>query len=197
MIKSVDIPEIDTGRMRLTAFTELDVADLANILSEPEVTKNITANGSTPALCRKSAEHRIGWHNMLWAEKGYGVWAVRSKSTTGGTPAKSLLGWCGFAKPDIGEDPEILYGLAPAAWGIGLATEAAGAAIEWLFGKTGQSGVSAVIFHRLNAKSITIVKTFGPDPARDYARHGILLERRPRQGRSRLRTVATGRGTMS
>ena len=67
-----------------------------------------------------------------------------------------LIGWCGFAAPDIGEDPEILYGLAPHCWGRGLAQEMVRAAIDWLFAETPHQGVSAVIFGRLNAASAAI-----------------------------------------
>lgn len=99
-------PIVDTERLRLQSFADEDAPALAAILAEPEVTKNITANGSTPERCLASARHRIGWHNRSWDEHGYGVWAIKARSG-------ELLGWCGFAVPDIGGDPEILYGLAP------------------------------------------------------------------------------------
>jgi len=66
-------------------------------------------------------------------------------------PHGRLLGWCGFAAPEAeGHDPEILYGLARAFWGQGLASEAA---IAWLFWHTQAPGLSALIFGRLNARN--------------------------------------------
>src|SRR3546814_8022323 len=53
------IPVVTTPRLRFEAFTEADIPALAAILAEPEVTKNITANGSTPERCRASAAARI------------------------------------------------------------------------------------------------------------------------------------------
>ena len=153
-------PEISTKHLRLDRFKPSDAPALAEILLEPEVTKNITADGSSPARCLASAEKRIGWHTGSWDSNGYGVWAVRSSSEQV-APIGSLVGWCGFAEPDIGDDPEILYGLSPLVWGHGLATEAARGAIDWLLSKTDQAGVSAIIFHRLNAASIRIVKKLG------------------------------------
>ncbi len=153
-------PTLSTRRLTLDAFTDSDIPALAAILAEPAVTKNITANGSTPERCLASAQTRIGWHNKAWEHGGYGVWAVRPRDATV-AQADTLLGWCGFAEPDIGDDPEILYGLAPAHWGRGLAREAATAAIDWLFAETAYSGVSAVIFERLNPVSVHIVKTLG------------------------------------
>jgi RimJ/RimL family protein N-acetyltransferase len=149
------IPILTTERLRLDAWSDADVGALAEILAEPDVTKNITADGSTPEKCRAGAKHRIGWHNGSWSGRGYGVWAVRARAD--GT----LLGWCGFAAPDIGEDPEILYGLAPHCWGRGLAQEAVRAAIDWLFAETPHQGVSAVIFGRLNPASAAITGKLG------------------------------------
>ena len=154
------IPIITTERLRLDAFGDADIGALAAILAEPDVTKTITANASTPEKCRASARHRIGWHNASWGERGYGVWAVRARSD-GVMSAGGLLGWCGFAAPDIGEDPEILYGLAPQCWGSGLAQEMVRAAIGWLFAETPHQGVSAVIFGRLNPVSAAIAGKLG------------------------------------
>jgi RimJ/RimL family protein N-acetyltransferase len=146
--------QIDTDRLRLRPFAEDDAPALAAILAEPEVTKNITANGSTPERCLAAARHRIGWHNRAWSERGYGVWAVTARDG-------ELIGWCGFAAPDIGDDPEILYGLAPRHWRKGLAREAARAAIGWLFAETAAGGVSAVIFGRLNPASVALIGRLG------------------------------------
>lgn len=154
------IPAISTKRLKLEAFAESDIPGLAAILAEPDVTKNITANGSTPERCLASAAARISRHNKTWAEQGYGVWAVKARDDSA-APRGGLLGWCGFAEPDVGADPEILYGYAPDAWGRGLAQEAARAAIDWLFAATSHGGVSAIIFRRLNPVSVAIAGKFG------------------------------------
>lgn len=147
------IPSLTTERLRLDGFSDADIGALAAILAEPDVTKAITANGSTPEKCQASARHRIGWHNASWDERGYGVWAVRSDD--------ALVGWCGFAAPDIGADPEILYGLAPHCWRKGLAREMVRAAIDWLFASTPHQGMSAVIFGRINPASVAIAGKLG------------------------------------
>lgn len=155
-----DIPVITTARLKLEPFTAADIPALAAILAEPEVTKNITANGSTPERCLASAASRIERHNRSWAAQPYGVWAVKAREGSGAPPG-DLLGWCGFAPPDIGDDPEILYGYAPRCWGRGLAQEAARAAIGWLFAETAEGGVSAVIFGRLAPASVALVGKLG------------------------------------
>ena len=154
-----DVPALTTTRLRLEAFTPDDAPALAAILAEPDVTKNITANASTPERCRASAEYRIDWYNRSWSQ-GYGVWAVKSRDQDV-APVGQLQGWCGFAAPDIGQDPEILYGLAPRCWGQGLAIEMVAASIEWLFSQTAHSGISAIIFGRLNPASVRLAGKFG------------------------------------
>lgn len=162
------IPVIATRRLRLDAFGEADIPALAAILAEPEVSKCITANGSTPERCHANAAHRIGWHNGAWDRHGYGVWALRARdgdaAPASGLARGALIGWCGFAAPDIGDDPELLYGLAPQYWGKGLAREAASAAINWLFGVTSAAGVSAVVFGRLNPASVRLLGKLGLRP---------------------------------
>lgn len=153
------IPVVQAERLLLEAFSDADIPALAAILAEPEVTRNITANGSTPERCRDSAAARIAWHNRSWSQ-GYGVWAVKCRDNAI-APAGELLGWCGFAAPDVGEDPEILYGLAPQFWGQGLAKEMVSAAMDWLFDHTACNGISAVIFGRLNPASVALAEKFG------------------------------------
>jgi RimJ/RimL family protein N-acetyltransferase len=149
------LPVLQTSRLRLEIFSDADIPALAAILAEPDVAKNIVANGSSPERCRAAAAYRIRWHNSAWDKHGYGVWAVKSG-------AGALLGWCGFAEPDVeGHDPEILYGLAPDQWGQGLAQEAARAAIDWLFAETREAGVSAIIFGKLNPVSVALTAKFG------------------------------------
>ena len=118
-----------TPRLRFDRFGDGDAGDLAAILTDPEVTRNITANGSTDERCAATARNRIAWHNSTWDEKGYGVWALRARDDTIAPPGKAI-GWCGFVPPDIdAEEPEILYGLVRDVWGMGLGQEAARAAI--------------------------------------------------------------------
>lgn len=142
-----------TERLCFARFSEDDSEDLAKLLADPEITRMITANASGPERCLASAKKRIDWHNGSWASQGYGVWALRLKGPDG-NPTPRVIGWCGFAPPDLPDhDPEILYGLSRDCWGQGLATEAARAAIDWLFRNTDHGGVAAVILGRLNPAS--------------------------------------------
>lgn len=177
-------PVVATPRTRLQVMTAADVPALAAILADPDVSKNITADASSPERCSLAAAARIARYAGNWNQHGYGVWGVRAE-TDAVAPRGSLLGWCGFAAPDHGDDPEMLYGLSPACWGHGLATEAGRAATDWLFASHPAAGVAAVVFGRINPASAAVLARLGlqrngqmamPDFLPDRAFAGTVLD---------------------
>lgn len=149
------VPILTSARLRLDRFSEADVPDVSAILGDPNVTKNLTADGAGPDRCRQSAILRMAGYNKSWDEHGYGVWAVRLTETG------ALLGWCGFAPPDIGADPELQYGYASGFWGRGYGYEAASLALDWYFAELPYGGVAAAIFGQLNLGSAALLKKLG------------------------------------
>ncbi len=148
-------------RLKFDRFYESDIPALAELLADPGITRNITANGSTRERCLASAARRIDWHNSTWDEYGYGVWALRSREPDI-APVDLLLGWCGFIPPDDDEpDPEILYAIRDDYRGQGFASEAAKHAISWLFNNTSYRGITAVISTPLNPGSVNVVTKLG------------------------------------
>jgi len=151
----VGVPMLTSARLRLDRFTDADVSAVAAILGDPDVTKNLTADGAGPERCQASAILRMGGYNRSWEEHDYGVWAVRLLETG------ELLGWCGFAPPDLGEDPELQYGYSSRSWGRGYGYEAASLALDWFFANKPNGGVSAAIFGQLNLGSAALLKKLG------------------------------------
>lgn len=150
-----------SARLRLQRFGESDAEALAALLADSSITRNITANGSTPERCLAAARKRIAWYNDSWQRRGYGVWALRALDP-GLAPADRLLGWCGFIPPDDeAPDPEILYAVDRDYRGKGIAAEAAACVIDWLFRETDRTGVTAVISTRLNSGSVAVVSKLG------------------------------------
>lgn len=170
------IPVVTTPRARLEVMTAADVPALAAILADPDVTKNITADASSPERCSRAAAARIARYAENWHRHGYGVWGIRAADGAAAAPG-GLLGWCGFAAPDHGDDPEILYGLAPTCWGRGVATEAARAAIDWLFSAHPVAGVAAVVFGRINPASAAVLARLGLRPSGRMAMPDFLPDR--------------------
>jgi ribosomal-protein-alanine N-acetyltransferase len=73
-----------------------------------------------------------------WDQRGYGLWALESKSSG------ELVGRCGLQfLPDTG-DVEVDFILGPEHWGQGLATEAARASLRYGFGELGLESVVGI-----------------------------------------------------
>jgi ribosomal-protein-alanine N-acetyltransferase len=68
------------------------------------------------------------------ATRGIGYWALHPSDE------EPLIGFCGFRGIEEIPDVEIVFGLTPACWGRGLATEAARAALDYLW-ETGRPRV--------------------------------------------------------
>ncbi len=60
-----------------------------------------------------------------FAQHGFGLWVAEE----GGC----VIGFCGLRRPDDASGVEVLYGIAPAHWGRGLATEVAFAVLRYGF----------------------------------------------------------------
>ncbi|MGH9173656.1 MAG: GNAT family N-acetyltransferase [Vicinamibacterales bacterium] len=124
-----EAPLIETARLRLRPLAETDIADWARLLyADPDVTRYLPGPDVTPEeraarLYKHFSEH--------WPRHGYGEWAVTDRSTG------VFLGQAGLNHiPDIAET-ELDYALAKHAWGRGLATEAARAAVRYAFEAAG------------------------------------------------------------
>ena len=70
-----------------------------------------------------------------------------------------MIGFCGFRAIEETPEMEIVYGLLPAYWGRGLATEAARAALGYLW-ETGHSRVYTRT-DAPNEKSIAVLNGLG------------------------------------
>jgi RimJ/RimL family protein N-acetyltransferase len=121
---TLDIPEVVTERLTLRAFRAGDLDAYAAMQSNPEVMRYlVTGNAATRVQT---------WYTMLtslgsWGLRGYGMWAVEE------TASGRFVGSVGIFEPLDWPEPEVAYSLDRPFWGRGFATEAAGAARDWLF----------------------------------------------------------------
>jgi ribosomal-protein-alanine N-acetyltransferase len=130
--------ELRTPRLRLRPFTEADAAAHLALYQDPEVTRQLGGGpfaGDQIAVRSRRAHEKFIRH---WAEKGFGVFAVEDLVTG------RFLGQCGLNTIDELGEVEVLYALERAAWGRGLATEAARRALAYAFDEAGLERIVAV-----------------------------------------------------
>lgn len=120
-------PRLETERLILRAHTRADLDASAAMWSAPEVTRFISGKPST----REESWGRMLRYPGLWAFLGYGYWAIAEKATG------RFVGEAGFGdferdiSPSFDGAPEHGWAFAPAAQGMGYATEAGHAALAW------------------------------------------------------------------
>lgn len=130
--------EITTARLHLRPFTTDDVDAYAAIRSDPAVMRHLMGGEARAAYAREDAERLVPAFAAQWDEVGYGPWAACRRRDG------RLLGHLGLRHlPDVGGRTELLYMLERTAWGRGLATEGATAALDWAWANTDLTEVVA------------------------------------------------------
>jgi RimJ/RimL family protein N-acetyltransferase len=99
------------------------------------------------------------WRNVAymvghWQLRGFGEWTVVERTT------QDVIGRVGFNYPEGALDVELGWIIAPDRWGSGFATEAARAAVEWLWANTTVTRAISSI-ERDNPASVRIAEKLG------------------------------------
>jgi len=126
------LPAIRTERMLLRPYTREDVDAPYALWTTPEVRRYLWDDA---IITRDTAEQAVESHLVTAAEHGIGYWALHLPSTIS-IAAVPVAGFCGFRFIGNGPEIELMYGLQPAYWGKGLATEACLAALKYLWSST-------------------------------------------------------------
>ncbi len=119
------VPTLETERLRLRALRKSDFEDYAALKADPEVLHHL---GSGPAPWdRGRAWRHLAFLIGHWQLGGAGMWAVEHRETG------ELVGTAGFAAPEGWPGFELAGALARRFWGLGYATEAGRAALDYAF----------------------------------------------------------------
>ena len=132
----MDQMRISTPRLDLRPLGEADAVALAEMNADPEVMRFLGGPQT-----RASSDASIARSVAAWADHGFGRCAVTRREDG------DFLGWVTLDMADhpaIAGEVEIGWRLVRAAWGNGVATEAAGAVLAWAFAVTGVSCVVAL-----------------------------------------------------
>ena len=148
--RGLDVPTLETDRLKLRAFTLDDWEPYAEMCADAEFARFL---GGRP-LTRAEV-----WENLAlilghWSLLGYGIWALENKSTgelVGRAGLLNLPGW-----PDV----EVCWALSPRFWGHGFATEGARAAVGWAFEKAGLPRLVSLV-HPENESSAAVARRLG------------------------------------
>ena len=132
---------LETGRMALRPFAAADWPDLRLIQGDPAAADTLSADGEpfSEAQTQRSA---AAW-DAHWTAHGFGIWYAQDRQTEG---------FCGYAGVEhtIAEGRgvvELAYGVVPAFWRQGRASELARAVVDHAF--------ETLPLHRLDCFTLT------------------------------------------
>lgn len=158
----IDIPVLETERLRLTSFAERHFEAYAAMLGDPASTRFV---GDGHPLDRMNAWRSMAMLLGHWVLRGYGMWAVERKDTG------EFVGRVGLHRPEGWPDLELGWMLMPAHQHHGYATEAALAALRFAFSQLGAERVISLIrfentaseriARRLGARQATTIDFLG------------------------------------
>ncbi len=147
----MNVPTLATPRLRLRAFAAADLDAYAAMCADPEVMRHIGAGGP---VGRDGAWRQMALFLGEWALRGRGQWALTRRSDG------RLIGRAGFLQPEGWPGVELAWLLARDAWGQGLATEAARAALAWGRDATGLAECISLV-RPDNERSIALALRLG------------------------------------
>ena len=142
---------IETPRLILRPFRHDDLDAFASMNADAEVMRYI---GDGKPQSRAQTEMRINAILDHWDQHGFGLCAGVDRAT------RAFIGFCGLQYLDNTAEIEVGYRLAKRFWGMGLATEAAGATLRYGFDELGLDRIVAVV-HPENVASQWVIQKIG------------------------------------
>lgn len=164
---TAEIPALHTERLTLRGFAQQDFESLLTIVADPEVVRYM--DDGAP-INREECWRGMALFVGHWHLRGYGYWAVEDRRTG------DLLGRIGLYNPEGWPGLELGWLLRRDAWGKGLATEGAAAALDYAFDVVGADHVISLIDPR-NERSIRVAENLGERYERElvHKNHAVVV----------------------
>jgi RimJ/RimL family protein N-acetyltransferase len=144
------VTELETERLRLRAWRDDDVVHLERLGNDERFTRYLGP--------RRHPQDELEKYRRRWHDLGYGQWALEERATG------RFVGRAGLHRHRLWpSDVEVGWGLDPAFWGRGYATEAGAAAIRYAFDVVGAPRVVSIL-HPENEPSIRVAERLGERP---------------------------------
>ena len=149
---------ITTERLVLRPYEPGDLEDSVALSTDPEVMRFV----GDGVMTREDAAALFGKIFGVYETNAWEIWAAVSRDDG------RFVGHVEIKPRKGADDHEIVYVLAPAAWGRGYATEIAAAVVRYGFDVLGYDRVSATVDSD-NAPSIKILEKVGMRKIGEYA----------------------------
>jgi len=146
---ALDIPTLESERLRLRGWRDDDLDAYAAFVANPATARFLGGTGN-----RQNAWRRMAMLVGHWALRGYGPWVIEDKASG------EWIGYSGLWNPEGWPEPELMWGLAARAHGRGYATEAARRARAFAYGQLGWTTLTSYIEPR-NAPSLRVAQRLG------------------------------------
>ena len=154
-----------TARLRLRPLSLDDVDVVHALWTDPDVRRYLWDDVVIP---RERAEEMVRSIVAGFERNGRGMWLIYEQS------AAAPCGFCGFLPRTEPDRAELIYGLAPHAWGKGYATESARAVMEYGFETLNVPTIAAAA-DVPNAASVRVLERLGMRFVRREVVHGLDL----------------------
>ncbi|ROQ96506.1 RimJ/RimL family protein N-acetyltransferase [Streptomyces sp. 2132.2] len=148
-------PTLRTGRLLLEPYVPEDEEDFVALFQDTRVSRWM-GDGPVSEAADRALFGRI--FTKVYARELFDVWAVRRDGL--------LVGHAEIKPAEVLGGHEIVYALAPAAWGFGLGTEVAEAIVAHGFDTLGLTEVYATVAAP-NKASLTLLDGIGFEHVRD------------------------------
>jgi RimJ/RimL family protein N-acetyltransferase len=156
--------QITTDRLLLREFRPDDIGGYAAMCADPEVMRYLSPDGAV--LSREDAWRQMAMFAGHWVLRGYGTWVVEERATG------RFVGRVGLHFPEGWPGQEVGWALARQFWGLGLAQEAARAAIHFAFERLGWPEIISLI-HPENQRSVSLALRLGEHFERTVELRGL------------------------
>lgn len=145
------MPVIETEKLILTSYTEVDRSWMASLHCDQEIMQWMKGKR---ALTNTEADATFDHYLRCWANDDVGIFGVRSKDSD------AFIGECGFWFRGDRPGAAMRYLLKPTYWGQGYGREMTDAATKWLFTETDVDAFWAIT-KAYNKSSIAILRRLG------------------------------------
>ncbi|MFJ4278992.1 GNAT family N-acetyltransferase [Streptomyces massasporeus] len=158
-------PTLHTPRLLLDPYTRDDEEGFVALFQDVRVSRWM-GDGPSSEADDRALFGRI--FSKVYAQDLFDVWAVRREG--------QLVGHAEIKRTDAVDGHEIVYALAPEAWGGGLGTELAETLLAYGFGTLGLAEVHATVAAE-NEASLRLLGRIGFTHVRDIEEHDGGLTR--------------------